>query len=488
MSVAQRAVHGALYVLAGSYTNMGMGIVYGIIMARLLEPEHFGIFALAMFFVSLLDVRSKLGLDYAFIHRQPTTSELLSTHWTLQILAAVSTFALVTLVSAVLTQMNYPNATPVLAIALASVLMVEAIGTTARAELEKELVFSSTTVVTTASFFFSYIVAIALALRGSTYWALVAQVAVNASLNTLGFWWAYRRRMSLENFRFRFDSATARWMLRFGAVLALGAVATAILLQFDNFLVGTFVSTAALGFYAQAYKVAQWPTGLVTHIVSRAALPTYAKLQNDAARLAKAFEMTLWLILTLATPLALAIFVSAPDFLRLIYGDKWLPSAILLRFLIGYSVLRPLLDDTGALFTAIGQPRRITTVLVMQAVTLVICATPLTLRFGAVGTAIGVGIAFVVGIALTYRFVAQTLVIDLLRLFYQPSLAAMGSVASYFLLTQLFDFNTLPLFVSVILKGGIVASLFLAISLLLQQRALFVRLGYIWRLMRSEAE
>jgi O-antigen/teichoic acid export membrane protein len=483
--IAQRAVRGTLYVLAGSYTNMGMGLVYGVIMARLLEPEHFGIFALAMFFVTFLDVRSKLGLDYAFVHRQATTSELLGTHWTLQTLAALSTLVLVAVASMVISQLNYPIAIPIVATVLASALIVEAVGTTARAQLEKELVFSSTTVVTTTSFFFSYVTAIALALRGFTYWALVAQVACNTLLNTLGFWWAYRRQASHAAFRFRFDSAMARWMLRFGAVLALGAIATAILLQFDNFLVGTLVGAAALGFYAQAYKVAQWPTGLVTHIVSRAALPTYAKLQNDPTRLAKAFEMTLWVILTLATPLALAIFASAPDFLRLIYGDKWLPSAILLRFLVGYSVLRPLLDDTGALFSAIGQPRRITTVLVAQALTLVICATPLTLWFSAVGTALGVGIAFVIGIALTYRFVAKTLVIDLVHLFYHPSLAAVGSVAIYFLLTRVFDFNMLPLLIRVILKGGIVAGLFIAISLVLQQRALFVRLGYIWRLMRS---
>lgn len=485
--IAQRAVRGALYVLAGSYTNMGMGIVYGIIMARLLEPEHFGIFALALFFVSLLDVRGKLGLDNALIHRQPTTSELLTTHWTLQILSAAATLALVTLASAIITQLNYPNVTPLIAITLASALIVEAIGTTARAELEKELVFSSTTVVTTTSFFFSYLIGIILALRGLTYWALVGQVVVNTLMNTVGFWWAYRRRVPQADFHFRFDSEIARWMLRFGAVLTLGAVATTVLLQFDNFLVGTLVSAAALGFYAQAYKVAQWPTGLVTHIVSRAALPTYAKLQNDATRLAKAFEMTLWLILTLATPLALAIFASAPDFLRLIYGDKWLPSAILLRFLIGYSVLRPLLDDTGALFSALGRPRQITIVLVVQALTLVICATPLTLWFGAVGTAVGVGIAFVVGIALTYRFVAQTVAIDLVRLFFHPTLAAVGSLAIYYVFTQWFDFNALPLFVSVILKGGIVASLFLVISMALQQRALFDRIGYIWRLMRSSA-
>jgi O-antigen/teichoic acid export membrane protein len=276
-------------------------------------------------------------------------------------------------------------------------------------------------------------------------------------------------------------------MLRFGATLVLGSIATVALLQFDNFLVGTFIGVAALGYYAQAYKVAQWPTGLVTHVVARASLPVYAKLQDDPTRLGKAFEMSLWLILTLASPIALAIFVAAPDFLRLLWGDKWLPAAVFLRFLIGYSVLRPLLDDTGALFVATGRPKRVAIVLVVQAVTLVVTATPLTLIFGGIGTAVGVGIAFVVGIALTYRFVSHLIPVDLPRIFLPPVVAGTLSVVSYFAFASVIDLNALPIFIRVIVKGGVAAGVFFAIVLLLERRALFERVGYILRLLRSGA-
>ena len=485
--IAHRAVRGTAFVLASSYANMAMGIVYGIIVARLLEPAHFGIFALALFFFTLFDVRSKLGLEYAFVHRQPTTDELFATHFTLQIAAAAVTLALMTIVATIIAQLNYPLATAPMMIALAGVMLIEATGAAARAAPEKELVFARSTVVVTGALFLSYIAAIALAFAGFTYWALVGQVAVNALIGSIGFWWAYRRVMRGARLHFRFDRAIARWMLRFGAVLSIGAIATALLLQFDNFLVGTFVGAAALGFYAQAYKVAQWPTGLVTHVVARVSLPTYAKLQNDPARLAKAFEMSLWLILTVALPLALALFVAAPDFLILLYSEKWLPSAILLRFLVGYSVLRPLLDDTGAFFTAIGKPERITTVLVVQASVLIVVGAPLTLALSATGTAIAVGLAFVVGIALTYRFIARTIPIDLLRVFAPPVIAGIASIALYLVFARAIDLNALPLAVRVIVKGGFAAGVFGAIVLLIERRAFFERVAYIARLLRSGA-
>ena len=483
--IAHRAVRGAAFVLVSSYANMAMGIVYGIILARLLDPAHFGVFALALFFFTLFDVRGKLGLEFAFVHRQPTTDELFATHWTLQIAASAVTLALTTLVAAIIAQLNYPSATAPLMIALAGVMMIEATGTAARAALEKEFVFARSTVVVTGALLFSYVAAILLALAGFTYWALVGQVAVNALIGTLGFWWAYHRGTRGAPLRFRFDRDIARWMLRFGAVMSVGALATALLLQFDNFLVGTFVGAAALGFYAQAYKVAQWPTGLVTHIVGRVSLPTYAKLQNDPVRLAKAFEMSLWLILTVALPLALALFVAAPDFLILLYGEKWLPSAILLRGLIGYSVLRPLFDDTGALFTALGKPERITTVLVVQAGVLIVVGTPLTLALSAIGTAIAVGVAFVVGVALTYRFVARALPIDLGRVFAPAVIAGIGSIVLYLVCARALDLNALPLLIRVVVKGGLASSTFFLVVFLLERKFLLERLSYIWRLLHD---
>ena len=484
-SLASQAVRGTMIILASSYTNMAMGIVYGIIMARLLGPDHFGIFGLGMLYASLLDPRNKLGLDLAFIHRHPTTDALIATHWVLQVGASIVALSITAAASLLISRLGYPPATVPIMIVLSGAMILEAGGTTARAALEKELVFARSTVVITGALFLSYMAAIGLALSGYTYWALVGQITVNAAVSSVGFWRAYRRLGQRPSIRFSFDRALAVWMLRFGASVALGAIAVTVLLQFDNFLVGTFVGAVALGYYLQAYKVAQWPTGLVTHVVSRAALPTYAKLQHDPVRLGKAFGMSLWLILIAATPIALAIFASAPDFLRLLYGDKWLPSAPLLRFLVAYSVLRPLLDDTGAFFNAIGRPKRITFVLVFQAITLVVFATPLTLAFNATGTAIGVGIAFLVGVALTYYFVSRTISVDLIHLFLPPTIAAVGSLASYFVFASLVDLNPLPLLLRVVVKGGFTASIFYAIVLLLERRALAERVKYIWRLLRN---
>jgi len=485
MTLATRAVRSTLFVLASSYTNMGMGFVTTIVLTRLLAPDQFGIFALATFFYSLLDARSKLGLDYAFIHKQPTTEELLATHWLTQLALSTTTLLAVLVLLPILPFLGYSSEIGPVLIALGIIGILEGSGTTARAALEKELTFARSTLVITGALALSYIVAIVLAWRGMGYWSLAAQMGSNALVSTIGFWWAYRRTAG-PPLRWRcFCRPLAAWMIRYGAILIPAALAMTLLLQFDNFLIGTLVNATILGFYERAYKIAQWPTGLVTHIVSRTALPTYAKLQDDPARLAKAFTLSLWLITMTALPIALAIFVSAPDFVHLLFGENWLPSATFLRFLIAYSVLRPLLDDTGALFTAIGKPQRISIVLIVQALTLVITAIPLTLWYGAVGTTISVGIAFAVGIVLTYTFVSHTLATPVYPAFVPPAVAIVASLILYWLLIQFLDLNSLPLFWRVIAKGGIVVAAYLAAILVIEPNTFWQRLRYLWQLLRS---
>jgi PST family polysaccharide transporter len=483
MSLAQRAVRGTVFILFSSYTNIALGVAYGILMARWLTPETFGIYAGAMFFATLVDVRGKLGLDYALIYKQPATDALFVTHWALQAGAALLTLFLTACAAIGVRYFNYPVATPALMLGIASGLLLEGLGATARAALEKELSFGRSSLIVTSALLLSYVVALGLAWQGFHVWALLGQTVINALAGTLGFWWIYRR-LRAQPWRWHFDPAIARWLVRFGATMAIASIATAVLLQFDNFLVLTFVGSAAAGYYVQAYKVAQWPTGLVTHIVSRVSLPTYAKLQNDVPRLSKAFELSLWLILLVALPFALAIFVTAPDFLRLLYGDVWMPAALPLRFLIGYSVLRPLLDDTGALFAAIGQPGRITRVLVAQAFVLIAVATPLTRVYGLLGTAIGVGVSFILGIALTYFYVSKTLTLNLAQLFWPPAVAAGLALAGYALCAPFFNTLHMPLFVRVILKGGAVAAFFALSFTTLQYRDLRARWQLIWRLAR----
>ncbi len=484
--LASRVVRGGLWVALGSYLNIGFGFLANLVLTRILAPEHFGVFALASFFFALTNLRPKSGIGQAFAQRAETTGTLVGTHLALDVAVGLATLALAALAAPVLRTLGYAASVIWVMLALAGVGISDSIMATAWLLQDKHLHFGRTSLVSSIVFPLSYAPAFWLALRGGGYWSLVAQNATYALLLLGGMWWSARRCLpEVLGQRWRFDRDVAASLLRFGRMVGLASIAAIIATQFDNLLVGTFVGVAALGYYDRAYRIAQWPTLLVYSVTTRAAFYTYARLQDDPARLQRTVRMTLWLVTIAALPLALAIFVTAPDLVRLLYGERWLPSAVFVRFLAVYSLLRPLQEVANSLFTAAGRPRRTATVAWSQALALMVAATPLTLLWGAVGTCVGVGISFAVGLAFAHRYMREAVSLSLVRMLALPAAAALVSFAACTLLTRAALFSALPVWGRVALGGGLAVAVFLAVMLAIERRRFVAAAGQIWRLLAS---
>lgn len=486
--LAYRVVRGGLWVAASSYFNIGFGFLANLALTRILLPEDFGVFALASFFFALLNIRPKTGIGQALAQRKEITGGLVGSHLTLDVTAGAATLVLALAAMPVLRTLGYSWDVALVLLALACVGISDSFMGTAWTLLDKELHFGQTSIASSVAFPLSYIPGFWLAFHGGGYWSLVVQNGCYAILLLVGMWWTARRRLpAIWQVRWHFDRTVATGLLRFGGTVGIATMAGLLVGQFDTFLVGSFVSLATLGFYDRAYRIAQWPSQLVSGVITRTAFYTYARLQDDKVRLQRTVTMTIWLITTLALPIAVAIFVAAPDLVRLLYGDRWLASALFLRFLVIYSVMRPMLDDAHSLFIAVGRPRLTVAVLVAEALTLVAAGTPLTFQFGAVGTAVAVGLTFVVGLVLTYRYVVQVISIRIWSNLGPPAIAVVITLVGYVLLNRFVDLNSLALELRVAAKVAYAVFVFFAVSLALRPGETIGRAADVYRLIRGRA-
>jgi PST family polysaccharide transporter len=97
--------------------------------------------------------------------------------------------------------------------------------------------------------------------------------------------------------------------------------------QFDNFLIGTFVSPVTLGYYDRAYRLSQWPNVLLTQVLSRIGFLTFAKVQDDLPRLTHAMRLSLWVVTTVGLPIALILALGAAEIVEVLYGPSWATSS-----------------------------------------------------------------------------------------------------------------------------------------------------------------
>jgi PST family polysaccharide transporter len=483
--VAQRAVRGGLWVAGAAYWAIGFGFAANILLTRLLTPEVYGEYALAAFFATLFQLRTKVGLPYAFAQERTITGAAVGTVFTLDVLLWAGGLLIGLIAAPVLLAFGYSWAIVAMMLALLLAGLGDGLLSVFMTTLDRDLHFKPGSVIGSVILPLSYVPAFWLALTGRGSLSLIGQ-AVAFALLTFVFYsmfiaWRMRWMFSL---RWRFDRAVAQRLLRFGVLSGVAAFLGSMVGQIDNFVVGTRNGAVALGYYDRAYRTAQWPNLLLNTLLARSALFTYAQLKDDAARLRKSVAMVLWLIVSMAAPIALALLLAAPDLILLVYGERWLPAVPPLRLLIVAALLRPISDNAFALFIGTGRPRLAIGIGALQLAIILGLGWVLAGLYGSVGVGMAVILAYVAALAIAYRLTAQQLQLDWVGLFAKPLLAAGLVVAGYLLLNRLLPLNDWPLFVRVLGKGAYAVAGYYLASFLLQPRETLERLRYIRRLLR----
>jgi lipopolysaccharide exporter len=487
LPLAYRAVRGGTWVILSSYWTIGFGFLANILLTRLLSPEVFGGYALALFFVALFQLRSKLGLNYAFAQDPATNAESIGTFFFLEIALGLSSLLIVLVAAPILVALGYEQIVVVVCIVLTFVNFTESFTSALGVTLDKTLHFKPMSAVQFIVFPLSYVPAFVLALNGGGVWSLVVQaVSYSLMLQVSGLIIVTRYMPEIWSRRWRFSRARAKRYLRFGSITGLGIFSGSLMTTLDNFYIGTFVGITALGYYDRAYRMAQWPALLFNSISTRVSFFTYARLQNDPQRLEKAVTMMLWLMTILALPIGLMLMVTAPDLLALLYGEKWLSSTPFLLLLAAYSIVRPLIENMGGLFIAIGKPQLTTKVTLFQIITLAVVGLPMTLAFGAIGTSLAVGLALIVGIVLIYFSLRRIMSIQVLPLLGAPVLAAGLTIVGYLVIQYLADLNSVPLLWRTVFKVIYAGGAFYSLVLLIQFKPTLERLNYVRRLLRQK--
>lgn len=403
-SIAARGLRGGIWVTAAAWWSLAVGFGATILLTRLLEPEVFGLFVLALFFTQLCQLHSKLGLRYAFGRQSECTENSLATFCLLGAGAAGAGILLTGLASFWLVRFGYPSVMGKVLLVLALGAGVDSLADTGSILLDRELRFGRTSLVYSLSFTLAYLPALWLAYRGAGIWSLVAQHMFFTGFRFLGiFGLVHGRLHDWTKFPSRFTPGLAREYLRFGGIIGLGLAAGIILAQFDNFLIGTLVGVSALGFYDRAYRMAQWPGQLLQSLTNRALFYTYARLREHRSHLHQLATFMLWIIANFSLPLALAVFLAAPELVMVLYGPRWLPSVFFLRILALLAAVQPLLENAGQLFIALGKPRLFLQTFAVPAGVLIVGGPPLTLAWGATGTCLAVGLAGAIGTVMVFH-------------------------------------------------------------------------------------
>lgn len=382
-----RVLSGVLWKAIAQIFGQFFGTIVAIVLARLLVPADYGLAAMVIVFAAVVPVFADLALGAALIQRRELSEADRSTvFWTSVGVGALFTVLGVAASWPIAAFYDEPEVQPLFA-ALSLTFVVTALYSTQKALLTREMDFRRLELLLMAGNILAGIAGIVLAAWGYGAWAIIGQQLVAAVASALLLFALSPWRPSLT-----FSYRSLRGMLGFSANVFGTRLLFYVNRNADNLLIGKVLGTTALGAYALAYNLMLVPSSRLTWPITEVLFPAFSTIQEDAARVARAWFRVTRLIASITVPAMLGLIVVAPEFVTVILGDRWIEAIPLIRLLAWVGLLQSLQGLNSSILQARDRTRTLLWYAVVVAVATVVSFV-LGVHWGVVGVAVAYAIA-----------------------------------------------------------------------------------------------
>ncbi len=191
-SFRTRTVNALSWSFASKFTSQAISIVFGIILARLLVPEDFGLIAMIMVMMGFAGLLADVGLGSALIQKIDVNEDHYSSvFWANNVLGLVLAIIMMLLSPLIAAFYKQPEL-ELITIVLSINFMFGALAMVPRARLSKKMAFRELAIIDLLEMFLSGGVAVAMAAAGYGYWSLVSQ-KIAASISSAILLWVIAR-------------------------------------------------------------------------------------------------------------------------------------------------------------------------------------------------------------------------------------------------------------------------------------------------------
>jgi O-antigen/teichoic acid export membrane protein len=321
-----RTVRGGFSSFLGGNISFALRTISGIVLARLLMPSDYGIISMITAVTVFADSFKDMGLDAATIQKTDVTHEQVSTLFWINAGVGASLTLLVCALSPALAWFyKDPRLIPV-TLAISLNYLLGGVAIQHQALLRRQMLFAKLASVQVISIVLGIVVAIAFALAGAQYWALVANQVSQSLFYAIGIYffcpWLPGRPQK---------GTDVRSMLRFGRDVTASNLVYFISTSLNQMLMGKIWGAASLGLYSQAYKLVIIPREQTRVPLESIAISALSALQADSKRYQvycrKITEM--YAFVNIALSAYFVIFSEA--LVHAFLGPKWIGSIPLFR-------------------------------------------------------------------------------------------------------------------------------------------------------------
>lgn len=374
------------------------------IFARVLQVKDYGLMALAVMVVGIVESITALGISIMvqrdgedFVHRLPT-------YWTMKLVRGLSLTGLTWFCAPMVAAYYREEELSSLIRVLGMSFLLNGITGFGPEVCQREMRFRRVALADGISAFATMGVGLIFLFWLRNVWALVAYNLVKGLLQVVTSYllFPWRPRIAL-------DTSVVRAVVSFGGALTVVFTANYFMSSFDRGVLGKVAGMEAVGYYAMAYFLAYTPVSYLANVVAPVFLPAFRQIADDSTRMRRAFYKGFVYYSSVFLAIAGLYFITGKYLILVIYGEKWLPGLPAFRILILFGLFRGICMLYASMFFLKERSWLMAGTTVLSAVVLGFCCIPLTHAAGMVGTAWSVVIASFTSLALGFAVLAHLL-------------------------------------------------------------------------------
>lgn len=336
-SLTDKTVKGVGWNSVDRIANYGIGFIVGVILARLLSPEEYGLIGIIGIFTAIFNIILDSGLSVALIRKNGVTDiDFCTVFWTNLVLSFALTALLFWGAPVIGNFFSRPELVPYIHV-MSFILVLNALSITQQAILTKRIDFKTQTKISLIAHTSSGIIGIVMAYTGLGVWALVAQQMTSRLFTTLLLWvynkWWPKLIFSWHSFK---DLFSFSWKLLIAQIIST------LWSQAYQAVVGKVYSPATLGQYTRARQYGSLVSSSVGDVVLKVSLPVMSSIQNEDERLLRAFRTILKVSMLVSSMLLIGMAACATPLIYVLIGAQWLPCAPMMQIMSFSLMLYPL--------------------------------------------------------------------------------------------------------------------------------------------------
>ena len=350
MTSKRRTVKGVVWSGIERFSVQFIQFVISVILARLLVPEDFGLLAIILVVMNILQTVNEAGFGEALMQKLDRDELDFSTVFVFNIFLGVIMYGLLYLLAPIIAVFfEQLELTPLIRI-LGLNLIISSLVVVQRTRLIIRIDFKTQAKASLIAVIISGSIGIFCAYKGMGVIALLIQSLLNNGINTLLIWnlakWQPKLQFSYDRFVRLFNYAYK---------LILTRLINSVFNEMYSLVIGKVYSPSQLAYFNRAKSFEQLSSNNITSMVQRVSTPLLCEFQTDHEKIGRILLKFIRHTAFIVYPLLFGLFVLAEPIVSVILTDKWLPSVWILQVLCPVGLFDVISTFNRNVFNATGR-------------------------------------------------------------------------------------------------------------------------------------